>query len=245
MKSQNKTRLIGFSTAFLHHTYSRVSKEIIRICRDMGCDAIELQCPVKEFHLMDTLKKKDLEYFKFISFHMPDISTSEKKIFDILKEVNKFHDKLNFDAITFHPSEVLHYQNILKSLKLPVSLENEDVTKKTGKSLKSLEEFMLGNKFRMTLDVNHCFTNDPTLTLAHDLWKNFKKRIDHFHLSGYGGIENELRHVPLFLTKQNQLIDFVIDKDLPIIIESVCRDLKEAESEFKLIKKYLSKNSNK
>lgn len=240
MKSQNKTRLIGFSSAFLYHTYNRVSKEIIKICQDMGCNAIELHCPVKEFHLMDALEKKDLKSFKFVSFHMPDISVNNKEIFQILEKVNNFHNKLKFDAVIFHASEIWHCQNILKSFKLPISLENEDARKKTGKSLKSMKSFMSGNNFKMTLDINHSFTNDSTLRLANGLWQEFKGRISHFHLSGYRDSDCESRHVPLISTKQNQFIDFVVDKDLPIIIESVCQDLREAEKEFRFIKKYLS-----
>jgi sugar phosphate isomerase/epimerase len=239
MKIKNRTRLIGFSTGSLHHTYKRkrTLKKTIEICQSMKCNAIELHCSAEKLYLLETLKKKDLKGFKFVSFHMPDISNnSDEEIFRILKEISKIHNKLEFNAMTFHPSEMRHYLSILKSFKLPVSLENEDCRKKVGKSLESMKKFLSDNTFKMTMDINHCFTNDPTLKLAHNLWKNFKKRIDHFHLSGYENNNSRWRHVSLFLTKQNQLIDFVADKNLPIIIEGVCQSLKEARKEINFIK---------
>ncbi|MFC1595259.1 hypothetical protein ACFL3E_02440, partial [Patescibacteria group bacterium] len=116
----------------------------------------------------------------------------------------------------------------------PFSVENMDSNKKIGKSLGSMKNIMSNNDFNVTLDINHCFVNNPSLKLAEELWQEFESRISHFHLSGHENL-----HEPLVVTKQKELLDFIIHKDRPIIIESVCKDLKEATAEFNYIKNYL------
>lgn len=226
MTTNNKSkRLIGFATGFLWHTYPCASKEILKICKGIGCNAIELHCSIEEFELMRKLTKNDLRDFEFISFHT-SYSTKNHKLLD---EVQKFHNKLQFDAIVIHPDKIENW-NDLKSYDMPFCIENMDATKRIGKTLKSMKEIMSKSDYKMTLDINHCYGNDPTLKLAEDLWNEFKDRINHFHLSGY----KEL-HDPLVVTNQAEFIDFVKNKHRPIIIESVCQDAKQAKKEFDYI----------
>lgn len=225
----NNKILIGFSTGFLWHTYPRASKEIIEICKNMGCKAIALHCPIEEIHLMNELKPSDLRDFDFVSFHSP-CGTENPDILDIVQE---FHQKLQFDAVTIHPNEIKNWSD-LKSYNMPFSVENMDNRKKVGRTLESMKELMSQNEYMVTLDINHCYVNDPTLKLAEDLWNEFKDRISHFHLSGYEG-----RHDPLLVTNQTEFIDFVKGKNKPIIIESVCQDLDQAKKEFDYITGYL------
>ncbi|MCK4355104.1 hypothetical protein KAW43_01990 [Candidatus Parcubacteria bacterium] len=227
----NNKRLIGFSTGILYHTYPSASKEMIQICKNMGCDIIELNCPVERFDLMDKLKQSDLRDFKFVSFHLPCGVSS--KNFEFLKKVQSFHNKLKFDEVVVHP-DVIEDWNVLKLFNLPFSIENMDEKKKIGRTLESMKKIMSQNDYNVTLDINHCYVNDPTLKLAEDLWDEFKGRISHFHLSGY-----EKSHDPLIVTKQTSFIDFMKNKDRPIIIESVCKDLNQAKKEFNYIVNYL------
>jgi hypothetical protein len=225
----NNKRLIGFSTGFLWHTYSRASKTVIRECRDMGCNAIALHCPIEEFYLMDMLEQDDLKDFDFVSFHSP----CGIENLNILNRIQGFHNKLQFDAVTIHPNEIRNW-NDLKSYNIPFSIENMDEKKKIGRTLESMKKIMSQNDYNVTLDINHCYVNDPTLKLAEDLWDEFKGRISHFHLSGY-----EKSHDPLIVTKQTSFIDFMKNKDRPIIIESVCKDLNQAKKEFNYIVNHL------
>ena len=227
--SNKNKKLIGFSTGFLWHVYPRASKAVIKVCKNMGCNAIELHCPVEEFHLMDELRQNDLKDFDFISFHLPSI----RENFNILNRIQNFHNKLQFDAVVVHPSEVRNW-NDLKSYDMPFSIENMDNNKKVGRTLKSMKEIMSSNDYGMTLDINHCYVNDPTLKLAEDLWNEFKDRISHFHLSGYKEC-----HDPLVETNQTEFIDFVKNKNKPIIIESTCKDLHQAKKELNFIVDYL------
>ncbi len=224
MNNRNK-RLIGFSTGSLWHIYPRISKTIIRECKDMGCNAIEIHCLVEDLHLMDKLKPDDLKGFDFVAFHLP----CGIEDLDVLNVIQEVHDRLQFDIITIHPSEIGDWNN-LKSYSMPFSVENMDEGKKIGKTLESIRELVSYNDYKVTLDINHCYVNDPTLKLAEDIWNEFEDRISHFHLSGYIKI-----HDPLITTQQTSFIDFIKNKDKPIIIESVCKDLDQAKKEFNFV----------
>ncbi len=224
--------LIGFSTGFLWHTYPRASKDVIRLCRDIGCNAIGVHCKLERFDLLEQLTKDDFDGFEFIAFHLPcEVNEENKKWLD---KVEAVHKKIGFDNITVHPN-LKNDWKVFDQYNLPFSIENMDERKEIGKSLESMKEIMSGNNYEVTIDINHCFVNDNTLKLADDLWSEFKDRVSHFHLSGI-----EERHDPLFLTNQTQLIDFVKDKNKPIIIESVCKNEEDAKREFDFILKHLN-----
>ena len=229
IKNGENKKLIGFSTGFLWHTYPRASKAVIKICKNMGCNAIALHCPIEEFYLMDELEQDDLKDFDFIAFHSPCGTENP----DILNTIQGFHNRLQFDVVTIHPNEIENWDD-LKSYDMPFSVENMDNRKKVGRTLESMKKIMSQNDYMVTLDINHCYVNDPTLKLAEDLWNKFKDKISHFHLSGY-----EERHDPLVVTNQTKFIDFVKDKDRPIIIESVCENIEQAKKEFNFIVNYL------
>ena len=89
-KNDLNKRLIGFSTGALYHTYPCASKKIIKICRDMGCNAIGLHLLVEKFDLMERLNPSDLENFEFIAFHMSSEIEKGKKTIEILNKIQKF-----------------------------------------------------------------------------------------------------------------------------------------------------------
>jgi hypothetical protein len=85
------------------------------------------------------------------------------------------------------------------------------------------------------IDINHCYTNDKTLKLLLNFYKNFKDRICEIHISGFIKL-----HEPLYITKQVKFLkSFPEIKNFPIIIESNCADKQEAAKELKYIKKLL------
>lgn len=231
-------KLLGFSTASLYRIYPRASKENIQLCRELGSNILALHCHIKNFDMMDKLERKDFKDFKFLTFHLPggikkDHIENNKESIDFLKRVKGFHDKLKFDAIVVHPDTIEDW-DLLKSFDMPFSVENMDERKTIGKTLESMKEIMSDNDFKVTLDVNHCYVNDPSMELDDEFWNEFKNRISHFHLSGY-----KTRHDPLVVTKQKELIEFVKDKNRPIIIESNCESIEQAREEIEYIKKYL------
>ncbi|MDP2946905.1 MAG: hypothetical protein Q8N88_02215, partial [Nanoarchaeota archaeon] len=222
-------RLIGFSTGFLNLGSSPNLREAITICKNIGCNAIELNCSIEELNKLD---KSFLDDFKFISFHAPGM-TGGKESFKLLSAIEGFHKKFNFNAIVIHPDEIKNWE-IFNSFDLPISLENMDNHKKTGRFLRDMKKFASLGNFKITIDINHCFVNDHSLKLADDLFREFQEKISHFHLSGHFKL-----HDPLVLTNQKKIIDFVSDKKLPIIIESMCINEEEARVEFNFIETIL------
>ncbi len=219
-------RIIGFKSDFLGEAFSKADKRSLRICRDLGCGAIEIRFFENDQFNVD---KKDLESFDFVSFHAPN-NIEEPFVLDRIKE---WHKEFGFEAIVVHPDIVLNWSR-LNSYKLPIALENMDNNKKSGRTLESMAELMSRGDYKMVLDINHVYSNNGNLKLAEELWNEFKDKISHFHLSGFNQ-----GHVPLFQTGQSDFIEFLKDKDKSIIIESVCKDPAEAKAEFEYIKSYL------
>ena len=228
---------IGFGTGFLWQSNKRVSKETIGICRDIGCNAIELHGHIEEFSLMDELRPEDLRSFSFVSYHAPK-EVNERGVLDKIKS---FHEKLKFDAVTLHPDVVTNW-DILKEYDLPFAIENMDDRKERYKNVDEIKEIIFKTGYKMVLDINHCYTNDSTLKIADDFLREFGDQISYFHVSGY---ENKNIHHPLVATKQTAILDLVKDKNLPVIIESVCKDKEEAKKEFDFIYNYLDKYLDK
>ncbi|PJE59655.1 MAG: hypothetical protein COU85_02470 [Candidatus Portnoybacteria bacterium CG10_big_fil_rev_8_21_14_0_10_44_7] len=172
------------------------------------------------------LDKNDLANFQFKSLHLPSDAT--------IKKIGELQQRFSFNQIVIHPDRVTDWDK-LKTSSLPLSIENMDFRKKIGKTVKELQQFIRASKLKLTLDVNHCFSINPTMELAQEFWSVFKEHISYFHLSGFG----PNLHEPLVVTGQKQLIDFVSGKNRPIIIESVCRNQDQATEEFNFVKNYL------
>ena len=85
------------------------------------------------------------------------------------------------------------------------------------------------------IDVNHIFTNDPSMQLAEDFYDQLEGRIAEWHVSGYDGY-----HEPFIQTKQENIIKAIQDMSIPIINYSVITpDLIDKERDYFL--KILSK----
>jgi len=90
--------------------------------------------------------------------------------------------------------------------------------------------------FGLTLDLQHCFVNDPTMKLAQDLQMKFHGRIVEYHISGF---EEKAPHYPLYETRQDIIIESLIYKTIPIIIESVFDICGDEQDELRYIQKRL------
>lgn len=230
---------IGFSTGALYKYLPRVAELNADYFYSLGANAIEFTC--SEEGLDELLESVDLikfDEFEYISIHAPKIMLKDRGelLISKLEEINK---KIRLDNITFHPDEVDDFSIFSKS-NLPFSVENMDKNKSTGKTVESLKKIFDKYDFGFVLDVNHCFTNDPSGELLKSMIENFGHRLRQIHLSGY-----KVLHDPIVMTKQNFLIESIKELGKPIIIESVFdksdgQDLERAREEIKLVKKILS-----
>jgi hypothetical protein len=229
--------LLGFSTGCLYQTHERLAPETFDVFRKIGANAIELVW--SDIHVTSQLlsiKPEHLEGFEYISVHVPSFDGhNEVEIAGMLKVLEQAHAQLGFNSIVIHPYETMNW-DLFKQFDLPFVIENMDWTKEFGKYVESMQDIFDNLDVPMALDLNHCFTNDPSMLLAQDMVENFKDRIEHIHISGF-----ETMHELLYKTQQQEILTAIPDKSLPIIIESGCETIDDAQKEFDFISSYLKK----
>ncbi|MDO8669158.1 MAG: hypothetical protein Q7K65_02605 [Candidatus Buchananbacteria bacterium] len=217
--------VLGFSTGCLHKSgLSEVER--LNFLRSIGCRVVELGCvKLKDFfsgELM-SLKANDLRGFDYVSFHAPvsDYGFNEctREIFRGIRNLNRAR---TLDLVVFHPDTVYDFAAFyMKSVDFNFAFENMDKRKASHKSVKDMAklafqfQYPLDN-FKMVLDVNYAYTNDPTMTLAAEFYEKLGDKIAQVHLSGYAG-----RHEPLFQTRQSEIIKSIRNLNVPIIVESI------------------------
>ena len=227
--------LLGFSTGCLYKTHDSLAKETFDIFRKIGANAIEIMSHEREHisRLLDIMPE-DLIGFEYISVHAPSFDNhSEVEVVEILKILEKAHEKLHFNAIVIHPYETMNF-DLFSQFDLPFAIENMDWRKDFGKYTDSLKDIFEKFDAPMVLDLNHCYTNDPSMRLAHEMVDEFRSRIKEIHLSGF-----EKLYEPLFRTNQKEIAEAIPDVNLPVIIESGLESIEEAQEEFKYVKEYL------
>ena len=228
---------IGFSTGCLYKTHDPLAAETFAVFGKMGCNAIEIAWNVGGFDELEKIAKikpEDLAGFEYVSIHATSFDDfNETEIVAMLQKLTEINDKLKFKAVVLHPYETMNW-DIFRQFDLPFMIENMDWRKDFGKYVDSLEDIFSKFNAPMVLDLNHCYTNDPSMRLAQDMVETFGGRIEEIHLSGF-----ETFHEPLFKTKQTEILQAIPDKRLPIIIESGCENVEEAKKEFEYVKNFL------
>lgn len=229
--------LLGFSTGCLYKTHNNLAKSTIAIFRDMGCNAIEIMChEVHDIELLLELEPVDFESFQYVSLHTPAFDAYDSaEIVRMLEILVKVNEKLKFEVIVLHPYETINW-DVFRQFDLPFVIENMDWQKDFGKYTASLQDIFAKFDVPMALNLNHCYTNDPSMHLTKELFETFGGRIEEIHLSGY-----ETSHDPLYKTKQKEILEAIPDKRIPLIIESVCENVEELQKEFAYVKKFLKK----
>ncbi|MFH1427773.1 MAG: hypothetical protein ABIG60_04585 [Patescibacteria group bacterium] len=234
-----KNMLLGFSTGAFHKFIQPFSNEAILLSKKLGCKVIELSgVSPEKINLLKNINKIDLHSFKYISLHSLGLmkyknNNKTKLMLDIIQEA---HNRLNFNCVNIH-SDLIEDWTVFKKYSFPIAIENMDLMKKSGKTPRSFKKILANEKIKLVLDLNHCYTNDKSMKLAEEFYHNFKEQICEIHLSGFKDKNN--LHVPLFKTNQIKILKAIPDKNMPIIIESECENIIEAEKEYNYIKNYL------
>lgn len=210
---------IGFSTGAL---YKSLSNDISRvgILRRMGYPIIELgfmRLGDLTNQNINDLPRNILLDFSYRSFHAPvygyQNDATTKYIFS---KIAGLHAKLPLDLVVFHPDPVVDF-GVFEDLPFRVGFENMDNRKNSCQTPAELEAILAGSEnFSLVLDLNHAYSNDPSMKLAAEFYKRLGPRIAQIHLSGYNG-----HHGSLFQTRQANIIRSIQDPTVPIIIESV------------------------
>lgn len=232
--------IIGLSSGNFHRIYPETeNNSLLRGFeswkKEYG-NAIEIHCPNEKVidYFLD--KNFNLSSFEFISVHAPNIS--QKKDRDVVKLLSKLEavkEKYRISNFVFHIEEGVNF-DLLSNAAIPVSIENMDANKSTGRFVNEIKDVILKYNFNITLDLQHCYTNDKSMKLAQHFHSEFFEKIAEYHISGF---KVKHSHAPLFLTKQDNIIHSVAKKNIPIIIESTFDKLIDAEKELEYIKKRL------
>ena len=211
---------LGFSTGCLHKCVPTL-REQFGVISDAGCRAVELNAlRINDFRspTFEVLDADDLAKFNYISLHTPKSSYGKNAETDeIFNRTYQLRQRTFFDQAVFHPDQVVDADfSIFDCPGFSVALENMDSKKSAFKTADEFEPiFKKYPNLSLVLDVNHAFTNDPTMLLAAQFRELFSERIVQVHLSGAG------YHEPLFKTKQSDIVNAIRGLDVPIIVESV------------------------
>lgn len=225
MKHQNIR--LGFSTGVLYKTHR--TKDALKIMRNLGYDIVELgfvKLSRIEEGWLEEISDEDLKGFNYISFHAPKFNYGDndgtRSIFEKIEKINKIR-KLN--TVVVHPDPVENFE-VFRNVSFHVSFENMDNRKISHKTPEDFDIFTKNSGYGLVLDVNHIYSNDPSMALAKDFYNKFGDKITQIHLSGYVDY-----HDPLFRTMQKEIISSIQNFETPLIIESVLSTEKELNKE--------------
>lgn len=156
---------------------------------------------------------------------------------NILKTIDMVCKNLPINNIVIHPDTVIDWSIFQEYSHLPWSVENMDERKQSGRSVEDIKKILEENPYLwFTLDLQHCFTNDPTMQLAKDFHKVLWHKIVEYHISWY---HPEYLHYPLFKTQQDEIIKNLEKREVPIIIESSFDNQDELAKEIAYIKSFM------
>ncbi|MFA6551538.1 MAG: hypothetical protein WCV41_03370 [Patescibacteria group bacterium] len=241
---------IGFSTSSFYKMPDFDAKSAIASCRDLGCKVIELNASRPDrIEWLKQIKRSDVAGFSFISLHTPNAERMAALSKDQQKELLSFFadasKRLKADCVLFHPGEWLGDYSILKNYNFQATIENMDCRNEIGATVESMKELLAKGDFKMTLDLNHCYTNDRSMKLAYDFYNAFAGKISHFHLSDFDEHLPESEpthwHNSFFKCKNNIILENIPGFDKPIISEAPLFNMEEAKTELEYLKNFLIK----
>jgi len=236
------SRIIGFGNGDFWKLHTKETQlfdnAFLKSLNDVKTNAVELHC--RDVESLDFLLQNDIDSlnsFEFISVHALDLAYDDNNdSHGVLQKIEQICIKYNTKNVVFHTDKVQNWDVIAQYTKIPISIENMDDRKPFGRTLEDVNSILEKYDFGLTLDLQHCFVNDATMKLAQDFQKKFKNRIVEYHISGFKEV---VLHYPLYKTKQDIIIDSLMYKDVPIIIESVFDAFGEEKDELQYIQKRL------
>jgi len=232
---------IGFSTGCLFKTHN--IKDALKAFRKLNIRVVELgflKLGDDQQKWFNEISKEDLKDFDYVSLHAPNYNygynDGSLTIFKKIEEINNFRP---LDLVVFHPDCVIDF-DVFKEAHFKVAFENMDNRKSSYKFSEEFKPIFDKNQnFNLVLDVNHIYSNDKTMNIINDFYKIEENKIAQIHLSGYSGT-----HIPLYESKQLEIVESIKNFNTPIIIESVIAEEKLNE-ELSYIKNAILKIQNK
>lgn len=203
-------------------------KERIRILLSVETSAVELSYLTANRleEKLDDEDKERVRQFDYISIHAPALVSKEPKVrlrypsapanamLDLILEIAA---EIGADTILFHPDIVDDFAWLNQKVGKLLAFENMDVQKPFGNNVEDLKTiFAQAPKAKWVCDLNHIYTIDRSMELANEFHQQFKDRLCHYHLSGYGGW-----HDALHLSREDIILKGIKDFSVPIINEGM------------------------
>lgn len=231
--------ILGFSSGAAYKNIPSTSKDIVDVCANLGCNAIEIYAASgSEVEMLkkniDKIKK-EFKKFDYVSLHSPSIKfifRNDEETRSILQVFQEAYDKFNASCLVVHPNQVEDW-SVFDDFSFIIAIENMGNDVPFFNSEQLGEIFVKYPHFKMVLDVSHAYKNDPSFRLTEELMDKFGEKIVHVHLSGH-----KATHEPLCETNQVEIIKN-IPKDLPIILESDCQRIEKMKQEYYYVKNNL------
>jgi hypothetical protein len=208
--------LLGFSTGCLYKTKS--VDETLKLYRDLDIKGTELHfAEWSEAGGEDLVRlAEELHGFDYVSFHAPKFpyqkDDASRAVIKVIQRVNEIRP---LDRVIVHPDPVKDFA-VWAEAGLPVGIENMDHRKPSGRTVEDIKKILDEYpSFGLVLDVNHIYTNDPTMRLADEFFRVLGHRLVQYHVSGFRDL-----HESLYDTQQPQIVRAMQDLSKPIIVES-------------------------
>ncbi len=212
----NRQNELGFSVIYSPARDDTFYGKLLEDMLDAGCKAIELHMP-EHSRLDDPTLLSLIGHFNYRAIHTSDLHSPQEDA-KALAYYQELAQKIGAASITIHPHTMEHWGWVADYFGDAASFENMDCFKLFGKSPEAMQQ-ILGEHptARWTFDLNHVYTNDPSLSQVSDFYSQLGDP-GHYHISGFK--DASLPHTTLHMTRQDDIIDRIATS-APVIIESL------------------------
>jgi hypothetical protein len=227
--------LLGFSDGALNELFLKETDRYAeKYLQEYFFEAIEIHCLNEEVmdFIINELDVNLYSKFKYISLHAPVFYSENSRNIILLEKLRSVYKKFDLKNIVIHPDRISNWSILENFQDLPLSIENMDSDKDSFKTVSDFEKTFSKIDIDITLDLNHIYDNDQSMSLAQEFHEKFKDKIVEYHLSGYDRIK---KHAPLMQTEQWEIINALNFKDIPIIIESSLDSIDSMFQEFRFV----------
>jgi len=186
-------RLIGFSTGVLFQSVKdTVSREMLEICQDIGCNAVEINCHT---YPRDIIRLKEMYYywrifgnaFKHVSVHLPSClkydENSSPKLFQIQYAITQFLACSGMKYALVHPDCVPDF-DIFDTWFQQIAIENMDHRKKSYTTAVELQDLLAEyREIKFVFDVQHWAVNNNSIEDIPHIIDELSDKLVGVHLS--------------------------------------------------------------
>ncbi len=228
---------LGFSVIYSAEHDRAFYRTLLRTMLAAGCSAIEIQAPARR-PLDDPELLNLISQFSYRSLHTSDFHNSTDDA-EALAYFRTLAERVDAHALTIHPYTMDHWDWLAEYFGELASFENMDRFKPFGRTPADLA--LVKSEYpttRWTFDINHVFTNDPTLAPVAEFYQQLGAP-GHYHISGFKDAKQP--HTKLHLTHQDDIIT-AVKTDAPIILESFGpTDIQDFQREYDYVAERLTR----